>query len=391
MSDILRAVLFNAQGSREMSFRAPFEALGNIHIVDEVCDLVTLRDRVRDATVDLIAIGLDDDKGAGFDAVRRIAQVRPNCGIIGISSAQEPTAIIRAMRDGCSQYVVAPIDLEDLRNAVSRIRSKHQTSLYQSKRFCVIGSAGGVGATTIACNLAMELAHLGNAHCALVDLNLEFGDLACAFDCSPTFSVADVCHDSAQIDTVMLTKALHQLPCGVSILARPDDLEAAREVSPQAISSMFNVLAAMFPFCVVDLPRAYDYVSAAALSPADRILIVTQLTVPMLRNAARVHRGLMDMGAQEDRIEIVLNRCKSGFERITPDDVETHFGRPVLAMIPNDYRRVQTSLDLGHPIVADAPNTPARIAIQKMARVLAGEKPEAAENPGLLEKLWNRK
>lgn len=390
MSDILRAVLFNAQGMREMSFGASFEALGNVHIVDEVCDWASLRERLRDATIDIIAVGLDDDHSLGYEVVGKIAQLRPSCGIIGISTNHEPAAIIRAMRDGCNQYVCMPIDTDDLQNAVSRIRAKREISAYRSKRLCVIGSSGGVGATTLACNLAMELAHLGNARCALVDLNLEFGDVACAFDCSPAFSVADVCHDGSQIDTMMLGKALHELPCGVSILARPDKLEASREVNAQSIASMFNVLSAMFPYVVVDLPRAFDYVNAAALSPADRVLIVTQLSVPMLRNASRVHRSLLDMGAQEDRIEIVLNRFKSGFERITPDDVEEHFGRPVLAMIPNDYRRVQSSLDLGHPMVTDAPNTPARLAIQKMARTLAGET-EPSEAPGLFEKIWSRK
>ena len=75
--------------------------------------------------------------------------------------------------------------------------------------------------------------------------------------------------------------------------------------------------------------------------------------------------------------------------------METHFGKPIFASIPNDYRRVQTALDFGHPIVADSPNTPARLAIAQMAKkLMGGEVPaEEANAPGaggLLSRFWSR-
>jgi pilus assembly protein CpaE len=261
--------------------------------------------------------------------------------------------------------------------------------VHNSKRVCVIGSSGGSGATTVACNLAMELAHLSDRRTALVDMNLEFGDVACAFDCTPVYSVADVCHEGLQLDASMLAKAMHELPSNVSILARPERIEQVREITAEGVQAMFTVMSSLFPYVVVDLPRAADYLNASAVMDSDRILIVTQLTVPFLRNATRIHKCLLDMGADEGRIEIVLNRCKSVFERISPDDVESHFGRPLFAMIPNDYRRVQTALDFGHPIVADSPNTPARLAIQKMARLIAGE-PETESAPSFFNRMLGR-
>lgn len=389
MADLLRTILFNALGTREMSFRPAFEGLSNVHIMAEAVNWEELRDYLRDPSLDMIAVGLDDPREQGYEVVHRVSQLRPSCGIIGVSGKTDPASIIRAMRAGCSQYVCAPIEAEDLRNAVSRIRSTRDVTVHHSKRICVIGSSGGAGATTIACNLAMELAHLTNHRSALIDLNLEYGDVACAFDCTPPFNVADVCRDGMNIDTVILGKALYDLPCNVSLLARPDRLDMAREVTPEGVQAMFGVLSAMFPYMVVDLPRAVDYVSAAALSPADHILIVTQLTVPTLRNATRVRKALLEMGANEDRIDIVLNRVKSTFERITPEDVENHFGKPVISMVPNDYHRVQSALDFGHPIVTDSPETPARLAIQKLARRLAGEV-EAKAAPGFFNRILGR-
>jgi pilus assembly protein CpaE len=391
MADPLRVVLFNLLGTREMSFRAPFEQVPGIKILCETLEWVELKKLLREPGVDLVAIGLDDQHGTALDIVERVSQAAPDCGIIGISRSADPAAIIRAMRAGCSQFVCSPIDVDDLRNAVQRIRSTRQVMSHACERFCVIGSSGGAGATFIACHLALELAHVTDRQTALVDLNLEFGDVNCAFDCTPDFNIVNLCRPGVMIDSVMLSKGLHPVQGNVSILARPENIGDAREVTPEGVQNMFHALAEKFPYVVVDLPRAFDYLNAAAVADAAQILIVTQLSVPSLRNAGRVHRCLRDLGANDDHIGIVLNRCNSGYERITPEDVEEHFRRPPLAMIPNDYRRVQTSLDFGKPM-EDGANTPARLAIRKLARTLIGESGEK-QSGGLLGKLlgWSSK
>lgn len=393
MADPLRACLYDRAAGGDSLLRPAFEKTAGLLLVAEVSSWDELREWLHHGGVDLVAVNLDTAGAAGLDLVRRMAELSPSCGVIGVSSKTDPASIIGAMRAGCSQFVCAPIDLEDLRNAVQRIRANRLTRAMDSKRVCVIGASGGAGATTVACNLAMELAHLTDRRCGLVDLNLEFGDIACAFDCSPPFSVADVCREGLDVDRVLLGKALHDLPCNVSILPRPQRLEDARVVTPGGIENMLRVLDAMLPFTVVDLPRAYSYLSAAAVRDADYVLVVTQLGVPFIRNASRICECLQEMGSSEESVQIVLNRYNSVYDRITPEHVEAHFGKPVFALIPNDYRRVQTALDLGHPIVADSPNTPARLAIQQMARRIAGgpqEEPGPGHLGGLLSRLWAR-
>ncbi|HNQ24211.1 MAG TPA: response regulator [Phycisphaerae bacterium] len=396
MADTLRLCLFDTLPSREPPFRGPFEQLKNALILGDFSQWDELREWLKHGSVDLVAVNLDGDTRAGLETVERITQLAPKCGILGLSSSRDPGSIIAAMRAGCSQFVCWPVDQADLEQAVERIRATRMSMHLGSKRFCVIGSSGGAGATTVACNLAMELGHLTDRRAGLVDLNLEFGDVACAFDCTPKFSVADVCREGVDLDRLLLSKAMHELPCNVSILARPDRIEDARAVTPEGVEQVLKALADMFPYIVVDLPRAYSFLSAAALRDAERVIVVTQLGVPFIRNATRIYECLLQMNTEEERIEIVLNRCKASFERITPEEVEAHFGRPIFATIPNDYRRVQSSLDFGHPIVADAPASPARVAIQEMARRLTSDNAEepnarpAGARPGLWGKLWKR-
>ena len=394
MVDTIRACLFDAAKLEAPPFRKPFEDLPGLEVLAEASTWAELREHIRHAAVDLIAVNLDDEAGLALSVVERIVQLSPACGVLGVSSRTDPANIIGAMRAGCRQFVAWPVDMDDLAKATDRIRATLRVVPFASRRICVIGSSGGVGATTIACNLAMELAHLTERRSALVDMNLEFGDIACAFDCTPDYSIADVCCEGAEPDRLMLEKAMHELPCNVSILARPDRIEDARGISPEGVQGMLRVMAELFPFVVVDLPRTFSFLSAAAVAEADRLLIVTQLNVPNVRNATRIHQCLVQMDADENRIDIVLNRCKANFERIAPDEVEAQFNRPIFGMVPNDYRRVQSSLDLGHPVMTDSPKGPARLAIQEMARKIAGdsaieEQPPPA-SPGLLGKLWKR-
>lgn len=355
-----------------------------------------LSEWLQQTEVDAVAANLDDTHGVGMNVVERLTHVAPQCGIIGVSARTEPSFIISAMRSGCSQFVVWPVDSDDLAKAVDRMTATRRSPVPTGagKRFCVVGSSGGVGTTAIACNLAMELGALADRTTTLVDMNLEFGDINCAFDCSPTYTIADVCCNGIEPDHMMIEKALHALPCNVSILARPERIEQAREVSPEGVQAMLKILAETHPFVVVDLPRIFSFLSVAAVTDADRVLIVTQLSVPCIRNAARIYQCLAQMGAEECNIEIVLNRCNASFERITEDEVSEHFKKPVFASIPNDYRSIQASLDLGHPVAADARNSPARTAIQEMARKLSGSTAERSTQQqasgGLFGRLWKR-
>lgn len=387
MATPLRVCLFSESGSdsdaaqrllgpatNQESFRAPFEQLTELRIVAECATWQELQESLHASPTDAVIVDLDGGEDSGRHLIiRQITEVAPTCGIIGVSKNANPDAIIAAMRAGCAQFVHWPIDLKDLQSAINRIRQMRAPAASGCRRICVVGSSGGAGATTVACNLAIELARATDRRCGLVDMNFQFGDVACLFDATPQHSVADICAAGAEIDRTLLETAIDDLPCNVSILASRQKVQFSDSVTADGIEQMFQVMSHMFPFVVVDLPRYFAPETIAALSGADCVLIVTQLAVPFLRNATRVYESLLEMGADEDRVEVVLNRCNANFERIKPEEVERHFGRPAFAVIPNDYKRIGASRDLGHPIVTDAPNSPARLAIQVLARRLAAD------------------
>ncbi|HRX85554.1 MAG TPA: response regulator, partial [Phycisphaerae bacterium] len=224
MAEKLRACLFNAAADTADALRQAFAKLADFQVLGDTAEWEELRDWVRNAEPDLVAVYLDDEAAEGQHIVEKLAQFAPGTPVLGVSGKTDPAFIIAAMRAGCSQFVPWPIDAADLANATDRIRATRKPTIHNSKRICVIGSSGGVGATAIACNLAMEFGGMTERPAALVDLNLEFGDVGCAFDCAPKYTIADVCRDGVDIDPHMLEAAIHELPCHVALMVRPEDV-----------------------------------------------------------------------------------------------------------------------------------------------------------------------
>ena len=398
MSKELKVCVFDVPGVEgDEAVSSAFTTLKGVRVVGAVNAWEDLREWLKLGDIDLVVINLDQPEYDGVGCVEHIVESNPNVAILGVSRHSDPQGIIAAMRAGCSQFVSWPIDPDDLRSALERIRATRvSTVVPESKRICVIGSSGGAGATTIACNLAMELANISDRKAALIDLNLEYGDVSCAFDCQPKYTVADVCREGTEVDRTLMERALEELSSGLFVLSRPNQIDEAREVTPENVQIMLQVLSQMFPYVVVDLPRMSSFFSAAAVQDAAKLLIVTQLTVPSIRNATRIYEALQQLGADPSTIEIVLNRVKANFERISENEVETHFNRPVFGAIPNDYRQVATAMDLGQAIADDAPASSARLAIQELARKIAEttgektEKPKQESSKGLLGRLWKR-
>ena len=393
MSQTLRVCLYNREV--QQSLHQPFQDLPYVRIVGQVSSGEELLDWIGRLSLDLVVVNLDSD--GGLELVEQVRRTRARCGILGISKSSDPNAIIRAMRSGCNQYVRWPIDPNDLKEALQQINVQSAPRFSGSRRVCVMGASGGAGATTVACNLAIELASLIGRECGLVDLNVELGDVGCLFDTQPIYSLADVCKEGVDLDHVMLEKGFHKLNCNVAILVRPHRLEEAYEIAPEGIVSMLNEARGLYPFVVVDLPRSFGPTTVAALQDTDRLLIVTQLTVASIRNATRINDWLRQMGTPEANIGIVLNRGTSSIGHITSEDVEAHFGKPIFANIPNDYRRVQSSLDVGYSTVKEDGRNPVQLAIREMARKIASDllSQQDAEQqeaqPTLLKWLWHRR
>jgi len=394
MSNLLHVCIYNTQPESSKTLQAHVSALNFVRIVAEVGCPDALAKALHNATVNLVFFHLDPNAAEVVEVIDYVSTKYPELALIAVSHQTAPDAILAPMRAGCDQFVCEPIDPNDLANAVARVASRRLLSNTKSRCICVVGASGGAGTTTIACNLALEIGNLADRDCALVDLDLQFGDVALNFDCEPRYTIHDLAESGNELDRSILATTVTTLPCKVALLSRPDTIEQHEAITPEVIHRVLELLTVVYENVVVDLPGRFDVQTIAAMGQADLILIVCQLSVPSLRNAKRFYDTLMRMGVPEEKIEIVVNRSDGRSGRITEADVVATVKKPAFATIPNDYQCVARSIDFGRPIAALDRNSPVRAAIRKMARKIVVDstaKPdEKEERKGIFSRLLSK-
>jgi len=394
MSNLLHVCIYNTEPESSQTLQAQVSALNFVRIVAEVGSPDALAKTLHHATVNLVFFHLDPHTSEVVEVIDHVSTKYPELALIAISHQNDPEAILAPMRAGCDQFVCEPIDHNDLANAVARVASRRLLSNTKSRCICVVGSSGGAGTTSIACNLALEIGNLTDRDCALVDLDLQFGDVALNFDCEPRYSIHDLAETGHELDRSVLTTTITTLPCKVALLSRPVRIEQHDAITPEVIHRVLELLTVVYENVVIDLPGHFDAQTIAAMGRADLILIVCQLTVPSLRNAKRFFDMLTRMGVPEERLEIVVNRSDSRSGRISETDVVETVKKPIFATIPNDYQFVARSIDIGRPIAALDRNSPVRAAIRKMARKIvvepAANPVQKVERKGLFSRLLSK-
>lgn len=380
MESLLKVCLYNTDPDASCELEAPISALNFVRVSGEATNPEQLATLLSENEINVVFFHLDPDSTAILDIIEQVSTRFPNIALIALSHRSDPESILAPIRAGCDQFVCEPIDPADLAAAVSRVASKKLHNQPKSRYICVTGASGGAGATSIASNLALEIGQITDRDCALVDLDLSFGDLALNFDCSPDFTIYDLSMEGADVDTSSLESALTTLPCKVALLSRPELIEQQESVTPDSVLRVLELLSNDYENIVIDVPRNLSATSVTALSTADLILIVCQLTVPSIYNARRYCEALIQIGVPEERIEIVINRGDTGTKRVNAEDISKALKKSIYITVPNDYEFVARSIDLGRPIAALDRNNPVRAAIRKMAYKIIGK--SAQENVG---------
>jgi pilus assembly protein CpaE len=283
--------------------------------------------------------------------------------------------LLTAMRLGVREFFPIPFE-DDLKAAVGRLTEKVSSSQESSpaargRLACLISSKGGSGSTFIATNLAVSLFQQYRRSTALVDLNLQLGDVSLFMNLKPQSTIADLAKNIERLDGVLLLEMMTKHSTGVQVLAAPKRLEEAGLLSATHLQKAYSLLKTMFDWVVVDLPIAFDESMLATCQNADEILLVTLLNIPALRNTKRYLEIFWRLGYPRDRVRVLVNRYYRGAEgSLSPKEAEKALGHPIFHSIPNDYKAAISAINQGLPLRELVPNTPIVKAFDELARLL---------------------
>lgn len=285
---------------------------------------------------------------------------RPPLVVIGPPGSSDATRL--AIRAGTRDFLFEPVKVEELVASLVRVGREQKPAeerVQGGTVDAVVGAAGGVGASFIACNLAHLLAVTARRSCVLVDLDLHYAPLAHFLDLKPQRGLVDVLDVVDTLDEHALNGYVTRHRSGLSLLgAAPDAPAFAREVRADRLPALMQVLTAQYQNVVVDVPHQLDALGAGALGMARHVLVVLEQSVLHVKNAAKLLRVLTkELGIAPARVRIVLNRF-SRRSNVTVEDIERALDFGKVTTLPNHYQLSLDSIDTAKPLLdldKDAP------------------------------------
>jgi pilus assembly protein CpaE len=348
---------------------------------------------VGDSAPDICLIDFDKDRQGATLAAERIHASLAGTAIFAVSSNVQPDLIIQAMRCGCCEYIIKPIDRDHLLNAVARVggqrreRREQPNAQNYAQVMAFMGAKGGSGVTTLATHLGALLAKSYARKTLLVDLHPDGGDAALYLGkASHRYHFFELLENTHRLDDKFLQSFLLHHSSGLDLLPAPEASEPVRHVSPDVLGQTFDFLRLRYEFILVDLPPGCGGGNFEMIRCSDQIYLVTVAEVPAIRNAARYLDYLSREEHLEERIRVVLNRhLKRG--PITDAQIEKAIHRSIFWKVPNQYSEIVATIIAGDPITGLNKSEVAR-NLMRWAGVIGGKPETAGEKKGGILGLW---
>jgi len=224
----------------------------------------------------------NDDILTGLDSLAEVCDSGTRVVVIG---RQNDVLLYRELtRRGVSDYLIAPVDTLDIIRTICGLFSAPDAKPV-GRLIAVVGAKGGVGASTVAHNVAWAIARDLQLDTVVADLDLGFGTAGLDFNQDPPQGIADAVFSPERIDTNFVDRLLSKCTDHLSLLAAPATLDRIYDLSSESFDTIFDALRATMPFVVLDVPHQWSGWTRRTLMAADDILIVAMPDLANLRNA----------------------------------------------------------------------------------------------------------
>jgi len=294
-------------------------------------------------------------------SIKRFQKLSQTVSTPLIAAAYDPPlALVRSLvRCGAHDVVPLPLNIEDLETSLAPVADeivnrRSAADARCAKLVSVIKSVGGVGATSLASQLALRFAHneagCGREAC-LIDLDVQFGDVAFQLGLRPKLSLLDLLEAGNRLDGSLLRATTTDHASGLKVIASPPEMMPLEGVSNEHLMAIVDLATREFGTVFVDLPTNWTNWSLSMVARSDLVLLVTELSVAGLNRAKRQLALLdsQDLGGLD--VRVVVNRFdKSQTRTIRPSDVREALGRDIAYTVTNDFALMRAAIDRGVPI-----------------------------------------
>ena len=376
MTNVLRIALVDPNDGTRESLKAMLLGMDTVWLEADCSRYEFFPDVIEQTNPDVGVITLDSDPDKAIQLIQQLSTDASETAILAASEDTDGQLILKTIRAGAREFLTLPVSNEDLSGALQRVsQQKFGTSEGGGRScevICVAGATGGVGTTSTAVNLGCVLAADSHNSVALLDLDLALGDADVFLDSIPDYTLADVVQNVSRLDIQLLKRSLTKHGSGLYLLPRPVELHDTAAITEDSIRKVIGLLKASFTHLIIDLSKTYSQVDMAAIESSNRVLLVTQLDLPCLRNVVRLMMSFEEIEGLKNKVEILVNRAGLDSGQISLKKAKETLGRDVFALLPNDYRTMVEVRNNGVPLIVQAPKAAITQAIRELAEKLEG-------------------
>ena len=363
----------------------------------------------QDLNPDVVLMDINMPDMDGISATEAIRAKQPAVQVIILSVQGDQNYMRRAMLAGARDFLTKPPMGDELISAIRRAGAMAQTERSKSvqipiapvsgnvasimgygtpkgKIVTIYSPKGGTGCTTVAVNLAITLNN-EDTRVALVDGNLQFGDVAVFLNEQGKNTIIDLAPRAEELDPEIVEDVmLKHAASGLHVLAAPSRPEYAERVSSSQFGKVLEYLRQIYAYVIVDTASLLTDATLAAIDVSDLIVLVTTQDIPSIKNCRLFLDLLQTLGIERDRILFVMNRYDKRIN-ITPDRVTENLKQEVVSIIPLDEATATKAVNRGIPFVLESKNQPAArgvfsLAENVRARVAAQESADEPNRVG---------
>lgn len=342
--------------------------------------------------LEFIALAIDGEDEDNLPMLAEIiAQAKArHIKVVLIAEDVTPAALHQLLRKGADEFVPYPLPEQELQAAIERLRAPApavapaaaapapEPVVDGGRQGAVIvtqGLSGGVGATTLAVNLAWELAGIcdpGDTIC-LLDLDLQHGSVATYLDLPRRDAVIEMLQDVDGMDDEVFAHALQSFEDKLQVLTAPSDLVPLDMVAPEEIAKIIETARRQFDYVLIDMPKTMCHWSETVLNAAHVYFVLMELDMRSAQNALRLKRALQSEDLPFNKLRFALNRAPkftdlSGKGRVKR--MSESLGISMDLQFPDGGKQVVQAGDHGLPLALSAAKNPLRKEIAKLAQSL---------------------
>ncbi len=312
-----------------------------------------------------------DDLGQ-LENLKRLSGTFSSCPILVLMNGDaDKSSVVSAVRYGASQLVMLPLSVAEFTEALDGILVQFGHLASRTQVFAVTGAHGGVGSTSMAIDLAFELAQQYELDTILLELQRNFGMLASFLRIEPRHTTDQLLEMGYAMDLYAIKNALIPFGDRLSILSGPSHARASAQVESSLITHLIQSVSHLANVVVLDVPSTMDDQQFELLNSAEKVILVAEQTVPSLHLTIEI----LQLGLRARSPSVVINRYDSSLEGFEIDHLRKVLGIDDVRTVVNDSAGFHAARNQGQPLRLASPKSKAIKDIDAIAEHILRTKP----------------